>query len=63
MTRDRGKLYAYLAFVGVFAALNYASRLVPNKPEAPRRDGRAFTAKVVEPVSYTHLTLPTIYSV
>lgn len=33
MTRDRGKLYAYLAFVGVFAALNYASRLVPNKPD------------------------------
>ena len=33
MTRDRGKLYAYLAFVGAFAALNYASRLVPNKPD------------------------------
>ena len=33
MTRDRGKLYAYLAFVGVFAALNYDSRLVPNKPD------------------------------
>jgi hypothetical protein len=33
VTRDRGKLYAYLAFVGVFAALNYASRLVPNKPD------------------------------
>jgi membrane protease YdiL (CAAX protease family) len=31
--QDRGKLYAYLAFVGVFAALNYASRLVPNKPD------------------------------
>ena len=33
MRQDRGKLYAYLAFVGVFAALNYASRLVPNKPD------------------------------
>jgi membrane protease YdiL (CAAX protease family) len=31
--RDRGKLYGYLVFVGVFAALNYASRLVPNKPD------------------------------
>jgi membrane protease YdiL (CAAX protease family) len=31
--QDRGKLYAYLAFVGAFAALNYASRLVPNKPD------------------------------
>ena len=31
--RDRGKLYAWLAFVAVFAALNYASRLVPNKPD------------------------------
>ena len=33
MRQDRGKLYAYLAFVGAFAALNYASRLVPNKPD------------------------------
>ena len=33
MKQDRGKLYAYLAFVGAFAALNYASRLVPNKPD------------------------------
>jgi membrane protease YdiL (CAAX protease family) len=31
--QDREKLYAYLAFVGAFAALNYASRLVPNKPD------------------------------
>jgi uncharacterized protein len=31
--QDRGKLYAYLAFVGAFAVLNYASRLVPNKPD------------------------------
>jgi membrane protease YdiL (CAAX protease family) len=31
--KDRGKLYAWLAFVGVFAALNYASRFVPNKPD------------------------------
>jgi membrane protease YdiL (CAAX protease family) len=31
--QDRGKLYAYLAFVCAFAALNYASRLVPNKPD------------------------------
>ncbi len=33
MRQDRGKLYAYLAFVGALAALNYASRLVPNKPD------------------------------
>jgi CAAX protease family protein len=30
---DRGKLYGWLAFVGVFAALNYASRFVPSKPD------------------------------
>jgi membrane protease YdiL (CAAX protease family) len=31
--KDRGKLYAWLAFVAAFAALNYASRLVPSKPD------------------------------
>lgn len=30
--RDRGKLYAWLAFVAAFAALNYATRFLPSKP-------------------------------
>ena len=30
---DRGKLYAWLAFVAVFAALNYATRFLPSKPD------------------------------
>ena len=30
---DRGKLYGWLAFVGVFATINYASRFVPSKPD------------------------------
>ena len=30
---DRGKLYAWLAFVAVFAALNYSTRFLPSKPD------------------------------
>ena len=44
-------------------------RLAPNSHAARRRGGRGGTKKmcfvchIFEPVSYTHLTLPTIYSV
>ena len=62
MTRYKKSIHQALAEVGEWQPPTEPELLVEEDP-IPTETGRELLKKRIAPVSYTHLTLPTIYSV
>ena len=63
--RVGGKMALFLLIVNVvcLAAIMFGSKLIPAGPDPNHKIKVANSRFAMTPVSYTHLTLPTIYSV